>query len=740
MARKLGFNFVRHHSHILPDEYFDSACELGMLVSAEFPIEYGGAIAECPGKTCDSFYEREWSAVIRRLRNRPCVFDYTMNNEDVNQHDAPKLYAIAKALDPTRPVNTADGVWGLSSNPQDFLPKAFQVLQIPMGDPHQFHYDGNPPAPVIVHEMGNFVTWPRLDSEISSFKDNIKPYWLTPARNHVLQKGLLGENELWSRCSRQLFLFCWKNQIEGLRKTEKISGYEWWLLQDFWMGSNGILDTYFVSKHPAQELDEIKALNGAVLLLVAEPGDNLPLSVSSARFLRGYSSNDTLRTSLHVSNHGPVDIVGAQLSWQVVGVTASGQQTTLCSATEKLHAIASSPNTSELVGIECALPNLGSFANSPQSPLNIYFKASLQDARGENLAENQWRSRVYATASAVPARKGHKVYTMAKFCSSVPIMDVICGIPPPGTEISSGSVFIVDTLDANILDLASAGGTVLMLKGQDLAANFGGPVPSDPAVFKTAWWLGGGGAGNNMGTVVYNSSSAFTGGMAPDGWADEGWFNLIQGGREFILDDLEGSVDILIRSIDIMGNSVAVSSLQDNPYAVRARSKALLWQASVVREGSSDHSKRGALIASGLNLLVNYFRTSLRGVSADSAGGLREESLEAMRSCACIPCGVSEPHNYGAGQCNPSTPTCSATSAKNAGCFSSVSSPCNCKTLMAPVPDPAAAWLLYKLLDYAFSSPKPVKTLEARITKCPTCMPNTTWTVCPAAANSESFV
>ena len=37
-ARSLGMNFVRHHSHILPIEYFDAACEIGIMVSAEFPI------------------------------------------------------------------------------------------------------------------------------------------------------------------------------------------------------------------------------------------------------------------------------------------------------------------------------------------------------------------------------------------------------------------------------------------------------------------------------------------------------------------------------------------------------------------------------------------------------------------------------------------------------------------------------------------------------------------------------
>jgi hypothetical protein len=45
LTRGLGFNWVRHHSHILPIEYFDAACEAGTMVSAEFPLGYGALAA-----------------------------------------------------------------------------------------------------------------------------------------------------------------------------------------------------------------------------------------------------------------------------------------------------------------------------------------------------------------------------------------------------------------------------------------------------------------------------------------------------------------------------------------------------------------------------------------------------------------------------------------------------------------------------------------------------------------------
>eukprot|EP01043_Picozoa_sp_COSAG02_P000944 COSAG02_NODE_19_length_53976_cov_37.338512_26_plen_142_part_00 len=116
------------------------------------------------------------------------------DNEDVNLDIAHSLYAIAKQLDPSRPVNTADGIWCDTSlclfdqfeilefwdhlnmfvtdkvfvcfrgatatiaNPQDFRSTGFALNTIPIGDPHQFSIAGVPPVPIIDHEMGTFET------------------------------------------------------------------------------------------------------------------------------------------------------------------------------------------------------------------------------------------------------------------------------------------------------------------------------------------------------------------------------------------------------------------------------------------------------------------------------------------------------------------------------------------------------------------------------------------------------
>ena len=55
---------------------------------------------------------------------------------------------------------------------------------------------------------GNFVSWPLLEDQISRFRHNIKPYWLTPPLAKVKGHGLLAENALWSAVSNRLYLFC----------------------------------------------------------------------------------------------------------------------------------------------------------------------------------------------------------------------------------------------------------------------------------------------------------------------------------------------------------------------------------------------------------------------------------------------------------------------------------------------------------------------------------------------------
>ena len=71
----------------------------------------------------------------------------------------------------------------------------------------------------------------------------------------------------------------------------------------------------------------------------------------------------------------------------------------------------------------------------------------------------------------------------------------------------------------------------VILNDNHTSTNTEGPsginIPADSAVFKTAWWLGSA-TDNNMGTIAYPAMDQIAPGMTPDGWADEGWYRLVQ--------------------------------------------------------------------------------------------------------------------------------------------------------------------------------------------------------------------
>ncbi|MHC1763777.1 MAG: DUF4082 domain-containing protein [Verrucomicrobiia bacterium] len=76
LMRSLGFNFVRHHSCVPHDEYFEAADEVGMLVQPEFGLAYTGF-----WQTGHRLFAREWPHVVRAFRNHPSIWAWCMGNE-----------------------------------------------------------------------------------------------------------------------------------------------------------------------------------------------------------------------------------------------------------------------------------------------------------------------------------------------------------------------------------------------------------------------------------------------------------------------------------------------------------------------------------------------------------------------------------------------------------------------------------------------------------------------------------
>ena len=567
MIKSYGFNHVRHHSTIMPQEYYDACDEIGMISTGEFPIVYhiilpgvGSKWQELVPKGTDpaaahDTYRREWSAVLRQYRNHPSIMCWVMGNE-LGQYDGlPKpraLFAdIAHQYDPQRFFIDSDGVaWSVLTGkvPDDPLSDRdtldFYTMQFndpganPIDTPGKFNTP-QPLKPNISHEAGNYVTFSRPDL-IEQFQHNIKPFWLTDGKAKLKKLGLSQEANAWAEKSEQLYTLLHKYNIEGLRKNPFLSGYHWWLFQDYWTSSNGIVDHYFRPKSIAKA--EVVKFNNDVVLLQ----DGLQ---------RTYRGKDHLKLKLLVSNFSFERLQG-NLCWKVT----IGNRT----VAQEQHALASLVPQGELAEIgkiDVKLPEI-------ESPANMKITIELT-ANGKQFT-NDWPSRLFPSV-ITPKELSVPVFADAIYAKQFPNWNLQS--IPSKDELSSHAVYLTSwPCDPRIVDALKRGAGVVFIDGADQL------LESCPITFRTSWWRAGEpphDAKNHTGTFIYDHP--VTRDISPDDWCDDGWFHLIEGSKKFNLETVPTRPEVIIRAL---------------PGMLVVKDYALLFKVGV---------GKGTLLVSGLN-------------------------------------------------------------------------------------------------------------------------------------------
>ena len=410
-----------------------------------------------------------------------------------------------------------------------------------------------------------------------------------------------------------------------------------WSRYDYWGGYMGLLDPFGNSKIPASGLDEVRLLNSDVQLLVAQPGDELPIPDAAPRLNLTYTSGQTMNTSVHLSNWGAADIKDAVLRWRVETVTApDGVAGRIVCKGEATVALATAhPNLTMVTNVSCVLPNLDApnASAAPMPALSLRLNATLSDSQG-TLATNAWRARLYPNLLPEAVPPNRTVYAPRSLCSLFPVGGINCagGIPSIGFSASANDVFVADYLSASLLQKASQGATVVVfLDGspQSIPFNNGDDalvmLPSQQAFWKPSWWSGERDFNFNQGRVVYKNYS-FLETLAPEGWADESWFSLIDNGAEFLTDLLPAPVDVLVRSV--VTGCLSLGNAPGPNGHTQTTGLSLLWQVGIQGTSQQTAGKTGGtLIVSGLNLIHsgNSWNNGARTVPhPDSAWMLRQ--------------------------------------------------------------------------------------------------------------------
>lgn len=597
IIKSFGFNHVRHHSSILPHEYYEACDEIGMIPTGEFPIGYPQFLpgnntwrknvpAGTPFEPGLDTYRERFAQVVKEYRNHPCILTWVMGNELwCGMSIREDFKKIAKTLDPQRFFCDSDGdflhyfqqdtvtiqhrYWNsedtsvvtIPGKDRDTLDLYFVMLS-ELSSPLQsdkFQISGLK-KPTISHEAGNYITFSRPD-QIGLFDDGLfegnpslagraeadkekplvsdyKPFWMTAGAAKLAELGLAGEAESWAKASEEMYHIHHKYNVEGIRLNPELSGYHWWLIQDYWTTSNGLVDLFFRPKSITPE--RVRIFNDSLVLL--QKGINLT-----------YRSGDELKFDLLISNYADSPVGGtlertasiksadfSKTLVETVEPVAPGELKTVCSVTEKLPEV--------------------------EKPQELEICVALKDASGAVVKTNSWKTWVYPKAQ-IDEAQGKPVYVADDVRELFPE----AGFKPiPADDIlPADAVYVISFLEPRLSDALEAGaGIVLIGESQ----NF----PSQSIQYQQTWWKGGDSdSTNHVGTFVYDTPLMRQ--LETENWCQPHWFYLLNGAVKYYLEQLPARPFVHLRAL---------------PSLVRVQDTAVIFDVAV---------GKGTLVVSGLN-------------------------------------------------------------------------------------------------------------------------------------------
>ena len=162
-AKALGFNLLRKHIKLEPEQFYYDCDRLGMIVFQDMvnsgPYHYlvdtalptvapfarrGISHAASPRRR--EQFEGDCRATINHLYNHPCVCGYTIFNEGWGQYDADRIYRGLKELDPGRVWDATSG-WFAGRESDVYSEHCYFRKFVPAVRPHR---------PLVLSEFGGY--------------------------------------------------------------------------------------------------------------------------------------------------------------------------------------------------------------------------------------------------------------------------------------------------------------------------------------------------------------------------------------------------------------------------------------------------------------------------------------------------------------------------------------------------------------------------------------------------------
>ena len=590
IIKAFGFNHVRHHSTIMPHEYYDACDEIGIIPTGEFPIGYPQQLPGnqkwlayvpkgTPVEPALDVYRERFEQVVREYRNHPCLLVWIMGNELWNGMSICRDFKeIANRLDPERFFCDSDGDWARyfqNGKDRDTLDLYFVLFDEWVSPiiPGKFKPRGFK-KPVISHESGNFITFSRPDQidlfEKGNFKDNpslagkcgninhekkmaevkennpkspvlksnYKPFWMTDGVQKLAEYKLSDEVEEWARASEEIYYIHHKYNVESARLNPEISGYHWWLIQDYWTTSNGLVDLFFRPKTIAPE--RVRLFNNDLVLLQ----DSLDLTVRSG---------ERQKYDLYISNYSEKSVTG--ILERENTISAAGYKKT-----------SAYPVVPAAVGKLTKITSVDELIPDVKEPSEMKMEVRLKDQGGKLIQKNIWKTWIFPRDQKINSF-GKKVYASAEVCEIFPELKM--ELMPEGEVLPSDAVYAVFAMEPRLVSALENGAGIVLLGETSI-------FPCISVQYQQTWWKGGDSdSANNVGTFVYPTKMMKS--LETEKWCQPHWFYLLNGAMKYYLDKFPQRPEVHIRAL---------------PSLVRVQDTAILFDVQV---------GKGTLVVSGLN-------------------------------------------------------------------------------------------------------------------------------------------
>ena len=259
MSKAVGFNGARLHQKVFEERYYYWADKLGYLTWGE----EASWVLNINNELAVRNFLTEWAEIVVRDRNHPSLVTWTPLNETWNATPGVyvrfvnDLYALTKAIDPTRPINDASGdshvktdIWSVHDYTREpdklianhTIKAGVEPYRNMKGKDFLSKYEGQP---YMVDEFGGLPWIPKEERANS---------WGYGANIDTVEE----------------FYSILEKEIDALKACKHVVGFCYTQITDVEQEKNGI---YYYNRKPKFDTARVKAIFEKIPSIIENPQD-----------------------------------------------------------------------------------------------------------------------------------------------------------------------------------------------------------------------------------------------------------------------------------------------------------------------------------------------------------------------------------------------------------------------------------------------------------------------------------